>query len=82
MLQQFSVQYSYLEMGSALQTSSRITKFYGPKSIIIQLYSVPGGNNILKTINKKTRLLIVQGERVNGERGKGEREKGETVGKL
>ena len=31
---------------------------------------------------QKTRLLIVQGERVNGERGKGEREKGETVGKL
>ena len=33
-------------------------------------------------LHKKTRLLIVQGERVNGERGKGEREKGETVGKL
>ena len=32
--------------------------------------------------SQKTRLLIVQGERVNGERGKGEREKGETVGKL
>ena len=35
-----------------------------------------------KNLGEKTRLLIVQGERVNGERGKGEREKGETVGKL
>ena len=53
MLQQFSVQYSYLEMGSALQTSSRITKFYGLRNITTQFYNVPGGIHILKTLNKR-----------------------------